>query len=212
MHRFPSGSFPLTCCHWAVAKSNFPVSNSVTVFGVKTCQSNPPDVLCCKYKVCKVFDGEVQETRPFQLRKELHSFSERVPHTHSAVQLKAFPRAWLKVLIIKTFHWESFHIEAWWRKTRSCFFIWFLHGTWAQVCVSVVVPQVLVPGHNGPVCSEGDTSERLVRNNKLVSEDTPGRDTIGRCDVREVSAVETSLHGQQGQLYKKNTALIFKTF
>lgn len=79
VRRFPSGSFPLTCCHWAVAKSNFPVSNSAAVFGVMTCQSNPPDVLCCKYKVFKVFDGEAEETQQFQLRKEWLFFACVLP-------------------------------------------------------------------------------------------------------------------------------------
>lgn len=31
-------------------------------------------MLCCKYQVFKVFDGEADETRQFQLRKELGFF------------------------------------------------------------------------------------------------------------------------------------------
>lgn len=39
-----------------------------------------------------------------------------------------------------------------------------------------------------PVSSEGDTSERLVRNNNPASKNTPGAETIDRCDGREVTA------------------------
>lgn len=39
-----------------------------------------------------------------------------------------------------------------------------------------------------PVSSEGDPSQRLVLNNNPVSKDTPGTETIDRCDGREVAA------------------------
>lgn len=54
---------------------------------------------------------------------------------------------------------------------------------------------------SGSQWAQSPLKVRLALNNDLASKDTSGRDTIGRW---EGTAVETSLHSQQVQLYEKH--------
>lgn len=156
MCRFPSGSFPLTCCRWAVAKSNFPVSNSVAVFGVKTCQSNPPDVLCCKYKVFKAFDGEAEETQQFQLRKEWRFFSRLCPSHSCCRGVKSISEGLIWGWLLEKHFSGSLSLL---KRNEGSLEVFFQRyccspGPWLKKehksPVLLLRLQVIVPGHNVP--------------------------------------------------------------